>query len=90
MHGEIEVGWRFAGTVEKVDGQNGAAALRAPDMVLEGAASLSQLAAEEPRHRPGASFHARSQKSLLFEVIEIIPITEEAAASIAIVPEWRS
>jgi hypothetical protein len=80
----------FAGTVEKVDGQT--ALLRNARRIWywEGAASLSQLAAEGTKAPTRCMFPCPVAEVLLFEVIEIIPITEEAAASIAIVPEWRS
>ena len=80
----------FAGTVEKVDGQT--ALLRNARRIWywEGAASLSQLAAEGTKAPTRCKFPCPVAEVLLFEVIEIIPITEKAAASIAIVSEWRS
>ena len=56
----------------------------------EGAASLSQLATDGTNAPERCRFPCEVSEVLLFEVIEIIPITENAAASIAVVPEWRS
>ena len=80
----------FAGTVEKVDGQT--ALLRNARRIWywEGAASLSQLATDGTNAPEKCRFPCEVSEVLLFEVIEIIPITEKAAASIAGVPEWRS
>ena len=80
----------FAGTVEKVDGQTALLRYARRIWYWEGAASLSQLAAEGTKAPTRCKFPCPVAEVLLFEVIEIIPITEDAAASIAIVPEWRS
>ena len=80
----------FAGNVEKLDGQT--ALLRNARRIWywEGAASLSQLATDGTNAPEKCRFPCEVSEVLLFEVIEIIPITENAAASIAVVPEWRS
>ena len=80
----------FAGNVEKLDGQT--ALLRNARRIWywEGAASLSQLATDGTNAPEKCRFPCEVSEVLLFEVIEIIPITEKAAASIAVVPEWRS
>ena len=80
----------FAGNVEKLDGQT--ALLRNARRIWywEGAASLSQLATEGTKAPEKCKFPCSVAEVLLFEVIEIIPITENAAASIAVVPEWRA
>jgi len=80
----------FAGNVEKLDGQT--ALLRNARRIWywEGAASLSQLATDGTKAPTRCKFPCPVSEVLLFEVIEIIPITENAAASIAVVPEWRS
>ena len=54
-----------------------------------GAASLSQLAMEGVSKPDQCKFPASVPKVILTEVIEIIPATEAAIASIAAVPEWR-
>ena len=55
----------------------------------DGAASLSQLAIEGTSKPGKCKFPAAVAEVLLTEVIEIIPATEAAIASIAAVPEWR-
>ena len=55
----------------------------------DGAASLSQLANEGPSKPKACKFPAPVAEVLLTEVIEIIPATEAAIASIAAVKVWR-
>jgi len=78
----------FAGTVESIDGQ--VAKLRNARRIhyWSGAASLSQLATDGTSKPNDCRFPCAVDEVLLFEVIEIIPITEKAAASIADVPVW--
>ena len=54
-----------------------------------GAASLSQLATEGTSKPNQCKFPTSVPEVILTEVIEIIPATEAAIASIAAVPEWR-
>ena len=54
-----------------------------------GAATLSQLATEGTSKPNQCKFPASVPEVILTEVIEIIPATEAAIASIAAVPEWR-
>jgi len=54
----------------------------------DGAASLSQLAAEGTSKPDNCKFPAPVAEVLLTEAIEIIPATEAAIASIAAVPVW--
>ena len=54
-----------------------------------GAASLSQLATEGTSKPRQCKFPASVPEVILIEVIEIIPATEAAIASIAAVKEWR-
>ena len=53
-----------------------------------GAASLSELAMKGPSTPRKCKFPAPVGEVLLTEVIEIIPITDEARKRIAEVPEW--
>ena len=55
----------------------------------DGAASLSQLANNGTSKPNKCKFPASVAEVLLTEVIEIIPATEAAIASIAAVPEWK-
>ena len=79
----------FAGNVEKLDGQT--ALLRNARRIWywEGAASLSQLATEGTKAPEKCKFPCSVAEVLLFEAIEIIPITEIAKASIESVPVWK-
>lgn len=55
----------------------------------DGAASLSQLANDGVSKPNSCKFPAPVAEVLLTEVIEIIPATEAAVASIAAVPAWK-
>ena len=80
----------FAGTVAKLDGDTAALADARRMWFWDGAASLSQLATTGTSKPGRCKFPAPVAEVMLFEVIEIIPITDVAAASIASVPEWKS
>jgi hypothetical protein len=56
----------------------------------KGAASLSELATKGTSNPNGCKFPAPVEEVLLTEVIEIIPITEQAAESINSVPAWTN
>lgn len=55
----------------------------------DGAASLSQLATTGTSKPEKCKFPCEVDEVLLLETIEIIPITEIAAESIASVPVWQ-
>lgn len=55
----------------------------------DGAASLSQLATEGTSKPKECKFPAAVPDVMLMEVIEIIPASEAAIASIAAVPVWK-
>lgn len=80
----------FAGTIEKMEGAT--AILRDARRVWAWvkAATLSQLATEGTGDPEGCKLPAPVPEVMLLEVIEIIPISEKAAASIASIPEWRA
>lgn len=54
-----------------------------------GAASLSQLAAEGVKNPGGCQFTVSVDKIVVTDVIEIIPCTDAACASIDEVPVWK-
>lgn len=54
-----------------------------------GAASLSQMANEGTNRPEECKFPAPVSKEEFTEVIEVLPCTERAIASIRSVPEWR-
>lgn len=79
----------FAGTVEQIDGRTALLSKARRIWYWEGAASLSQLATNGTTSPRRCKFPVPVDEVLLFDVIEIIPITPEAAASINEVPVWR-
>jgi len=54
-----------------------------------GASSLSQLAMEGVKNPKGCKFPCEVNRVELFEVIEILDVTESARKSIAGVPVWK-
>jgi len=80
----------FAGTVAKLEGQEATLTNARRIWYWEGAASLSQLATTGTRKPEKCKFPAPVDEVLLFEVIEIIPITDVAAKSIESVPVWKA
>lgn len=79
----------FAGTVQSKDGKEVSLTDARRIWYWDGAASLSQLATSGTSTPERCKFPAPVPHVLLTEVIEIIPITEEARDSIASVPEWK-
>lgn len=80
----------FAGTIIERDGAEVVLKNARRIWYWDGAASLSQLATDGTRNPGKCKFPAPVSDVMLFEVIEIIPITDAAAASIAAVPEWSA
>ncbi len=79
----------FAGTVQKLEGQQALLSNARRIWYWDGAASLSQLATEGTKAPKNCKFPAPVPEVLLFEVIEIIPISDRAAESLAEVVEWK-
>ena len=79
----------FAGTVAKLEGQTAALTNARRIWYWDGAASLSQLATDGTSNPGECKFPAPVAEVLVFEVIEIIPISASAAQSIASVPAWK-
>jgi hypothetical protein len=80
----------FAGTVESRDGQEITLLNARRIHYWEGAASLSQLATDGTSRPNGCRFPVPVAQMLLTQVIEIIPITDKAKASIESVKVWTS
>lgn len=80
----------FAGYVESRDGKE--ATLRKARRIWywAGAASLSQLATDGTSKPTECKFPCEVDEVILTEVIEIIPITAKAKASIDSVPVWTA
>jgi hypothetical protein len=79
----------FAGTVVTLEGQTATLNDARRIWYWSGAASLSQLATDGTSKPKNCKFPDPVAAVMLFEVIEIIPITEVAKASIASVPTWK-
>ena len=79
----------FLGTVAKRKGKEATLTNARRLWYWAGAASLSQLATEGTSKPNQCKFPVSVPEVILTEVIEIIPATEAAIASIAAVPEWR-
>lgn len=79
----------FAGTVAERNGQEVVLKNARRIWYWDGAASLSQLATKGTSKPEKCKFPAPVDAVMLFEVIEIIPISDTAAKSIASVPEWQ-
>lgn len=79
----------FAGTLAKRDGAEALLTNARRIWYWSGAASLSQLATEGTSKPRDCKFPVAVDSVLLIGVIEIIPITETAATSIAKVPVWK-
>jgi len=79
----------FAGTVAERDGAEVLLKNARRIWYWSGAASLSQLATDGTSNPKDCKFPVPVAEVLLLGVIEIIPITDAAAASIAGVPVWK-
>ena len=80
----------FAGTISQREGKEVLLTNARRIWYWEGAASLSQLAQSGTTKPQTCKFPEPVDQVLLTEVIEIIPITTEAAASIDRVPIWKA
>jgi hypothetical protein len=79
----------FAGVLESRDGKEAVLSNARRIWYWAGAASLSQLAIDGTSKPSECKFPIAVPEVLLTEVIEIIPMTEKAVASIAGVPVWE-
>lgn len=79
----------FAGTVEAVEGDRALVKNARRLWYWDGAASLSQLAAEGVKNPGACKFTVTVESVLLLGVIEIIPTTEQAKSIIDEVRVWK-
>ena len=79
----------FAGMVDAVDGNRVLLKDARRLWYWDGAASLSQLAAEGVKNPSGCKFTVTVESVLLMDVIEIIPATEQAKSIINEVRVWK-
>ena len=78
----------FAGTVTSRNGQEVTMTNARRIWYWDGAASLSQLATDGTSKPENCKFPAAVPSVLLFEVVEVLPATAKAEASIKGVGEW--
>ena len=79
----------FAGTVEAAEDDRILLTNARRLWYWDGAASLSQLAAEGVTNPDDCKFSMPVERIVLLRAIEIIPATEQARACIAEVPVWK-
>ena len=79
----------FAGLLESLDGQIGVMRDARRIWYWDGAATLSQLAMEGTKSPEKCKFPQPVDAVMLMDIIEIIPMTPTAIASIAKVPLWK-
>ena len=79
----------FAGTIADREGKEVRLTNARRMWYWSGAASLSQLATEGTSRPNDCKFPCEVPEVILTEVIEIIPISEKAEASIKAVPVWK-
>lgn len=78
----------FAGILQKLEGDQAKLTIARRIWYWDGAASLSQLAVDGTSKPQNCKFPTPVAEVLLLGVIEIIPMTEQAVASINSVPVW--
>lgn len=79
----------FAGTVESVDGNRALLTDARRLWYWEGAASISQIAAEGVTRPDNCKFTQTVESIVLIGVIEMIPATNEARSVIESVSVWK-
>lgn len=77
------------GTLQSRDGREAVLSDSRRIWYWSGAASLSQLAMTGVKVPAECKFSMRVPELLLTEVIEVLPVTDAAAAIIEGVPEWK-
>ena len=79
----------FFGNIESIEGDTVVMTNARRIWYWDGAASLSELAIHGTSNPRGCKFPCAVDRVKIFDVIEIIDVTEKAAASIDEVPEWQ-
>ena len=79
----------FFGNIESIEGDMVVMTNARRIWYWDGAASLSELAMHGTSNPRGCKFPCAADRIKIFGVIEIIDVTEKAAASIDEVPEWK-
>jgi hypothetical protein len=86
---ELKTPASFAGTVAEREGQEVVLKNARRNLALVWRGNPSQLATNGTSKPEKCKFPAPVDAVMLFEVIEIIPISDTAAKSIESVPEWK-
>ncbi len=79
----------FYGHIKERNGKEGTITNARRVWYWAGAATLSQLATEGTKKPKQCKFPPAVPEVTLTEIIEIIPMTDQAVASLDAVPEWR-
>lgn len=79
----------FAGTLKERNGSEVTLTNARRLWYWDGAASISQLAVDGTKAKSSCKFTITVPEILILDVIEIIPCSEAAEASIKGVPEWK-
>lgn len=79
----------FAGTLREIEGQKVLVEQVRRIWYWDGAASISQLAADGTKKPDDCKFTVRVDSILLLDAIEVIPCTAKAMQSIEAVTEWK-
>lgn len=79
----------FAGTLAAQDGRTVELHDCRRLWYWDGAASISQIAAEGVKYPKECKFTMKVQEIVILDAIEIIPATEKAEAIIKAVPVWK-
>lgn len=80
----------FAGVIKSRNGQEVVLTDARRLWYWSGAASLSQLAVDGTSNPSGCKFPVAVPEVTLLQVIEILPLSEKAKASIDDVPVWKA
>lgn len=80
----------FFARVKTIDGQTAELTDVRRLWYWDGAASLSQLATEGTKAPGQCKFTVTVPMMTVLQVIEVIPCSDEAVASIQAVPEWKT
>jgi len=79
----------FAGVLKSLKGKIGVITEARRLWYWDGAASLSQLSIDGVSKPKSCKFPAAVPEVILTEVIEVLPLSEKAKASIDAVPVWK-
>lgn len=79
----------FFARVKSLDGQTAELLDARRIWYWDGACSLSQMATEGVKNQRACKFTVTVPQMIVTQVLEVIPCTEQAAAILGEVPEWK-